>query len=344
MISRLFRKRDPYAASEPRRFGWIVIAGGLAGAFVLGIGVGWVTTFLPGVLFAPAAPSVAPTVSSSGTSFASPVAPSLYPAINRALESTDTQAGLSGLDIAINGSGVFEIVDTTDEPAETGVTRWVRVEVESGQPVVGSVISDYAIGILNDAQGWGSAGTGTGAFARTAGAADFRLIFASPGTIANLCPARHLPRDLEIAPPEGPIDLGELASLLATPSLAASLQPESAAAPEPTGTLSPSPSASGDGSVACIQRGIVMIDLYQWAAGLEPFGETITDDDGNETLVIDTVASRAYLLQHMLGHYLGEPDRTCDRRDAHVMVDVLDAEALGKCTPTSWPFPVDDDS
>lgn len=318
------RKRDPYAASEPRRFGWPVITGGLLGAFALGIGAGWLTSLLPGFLlqFQDGGEPPLPSASRSGLSLGPAVPVDIYPVIDRTLDTVDTTAGLSSLDIVINATGIFDVVESTDPAASTGVTRWVRIEVEQGQPVSGAFISDYAIDILNDERGWGTGGRYT--FARTSGAAEIRLIFASPTTIGAFCPDRHAARDLGIAPPDAPIDLGELASILATPSITASPSPEAAAADATT--ASPSPSASPEPRVACVQRGIIMIDLYSWAAGLDAFPE-------------DRAAAHTYLLQHAMGHYLGEEDRTCRRGTASVMVNVADQEALGSCTANAWPFP-----
>jgi hypothetical protein len=61
----------------------------------------------------------------------------------------------------------------------------VKVQVEKGLGVDGETFADFALDVLNDPRSWGHGGVRT--FARTAGAADVRIVLASPGTAARLC-------------------------------------------------------------------------------------------------------------------------------------------------------------
>ncbi|WP_169746537.1 DUF3152 domain-containing protein [Demequina phytophila] len=85
---------------------------------------------------------------------------------------------------------------------------------------------------------------------------------------------------------------------------------------------SPSPDASA--AVPCVAQGIVPVSIYDWTAGLDRYG----DKRG---------ASRAYLLNHGVGHVLGEPTATCSSGRAEVMVDQTDMPKA--CSVNAWPFP-----
>lgn len=92
------------------------------------------------------------------------------------------------------------------------------------------------------------------------------------------------------------------------------------ASPEP----SPTADAGTDVVVTCADQGLVMVSLQDWAAGLESFG-----DDRSE--------ARAYLINHYVGHALGEADATCESGRAPVMTD--QRELAEECDPNAWPNP-----
>jgi hypothetical protein len=93
--------------------------------------------------------------------------------------------GLTG-PVPASATGRLAVVPgSTGAPREARRTVRVRVEVEAGLPVDGAVFADLALNTLNGARGWGADGSVT--FARTDGAADARIILASPRTVDALC-------------------------------------------------------------------------------------------------------------------------------------------------------------
>lgn len=87
-------------------------------------------------------------------------------------------------------------------------------------------------------------------------------------------------------------------------------------------TPTPEPSPSED--VTCADRGLVMLSQYDWAAGLASYGEERTD-------------SRAYQVNHGVGHLLGDEDVECTSGRALVMTD--QRELAEDCEPNPWPSP-----
>jgi len=112
------------------------------------------------------------------------------------------------------------------------------------------------------------------------------------------------------------------AALCPTPHAPATLTPD--ASPSP----SPSPTTSTTGlAVQCATQGAIVISVYDWIQGLLPFAE-------------DRTNARVYLLNHGLGHVLGDADVTCKKGVANVMVD--QRTLPDTCTPNPWPYPAKD--
>ncbi|MGC4175596.1 DUF3152 domain-containing protein [Demequina sp.] len=263
-------------------------------AFGVGIAAGWGTSLFADS-FNSAQPSPSASPSPSSTPRVSPTfevsVPPLDP-VTRDLDDDDRAAGLRSLDFPYQGDAVFQPVPvaTEVEPPEEGIVRYVRIDVEQGLSMIDGTLATFVMSALTDAQGWAKEGPTT--FIQTEGAPDVRIVFASPFTAAALCP---------------------------TPHEAAALAPDTSSTPSPT------PSSSTTGWVTqCAEQGTVVISVYDWIQGLEPFAE-------------DRTAARQYLLNHGLGHVLGRPDVKCSKGLADVMVNQRTLSS--KCTPNPWPFP-----
>ncbi len=93
-------------------------------------------------------------------------------------------------------------------------------------------------------------------------------------------------------------------------------------------STSPSPEASASASArartSCADEGLMVVSAYDWAAGLDSYGE-------------DRLGARDYLLNHGIGHLLGEEDGVCASGDALVMTDQVDLPE--DCNPNPWPWP-----
>src|SRR5690606_3794052 len=132
-------------------------------------------------------------------------------------------------------------------------------------------------------------------YARTEGVADYRVVFASPLTAATMC-GDFVPREFTgTATPEPTAEAGAGGEVAAASTLT----------PGPTPTVSPSPSPS---EATCEERGMIVISIYDWAAGLERFASARSD-------------SRAYLLMHEMGLLKDNPVDECTSGRASVMVD-----------------------
>lgn len=274
-------------------------------AFVLGVGAGWLTTMVPRLL---ASPEPSPTFSPAPSASDVPVIPvDLYPPITRAVDADDTYAGLTNLDIAASGTGVFDVAPGVDQPEGDGPIHWIRVEIEEGLPLAPGALGVFVLTVLNDDRGWGSKGRMT--FARTDGVAEIRIVFAHPNSVESLCSRPHEEASLEVSPP--------VVSLLPSPEASASVSV----------TPSTSPSVDLDQEPSCADQGVIVVNAYRWADGLEAFG-------------MDRTGARAYLLQHFLGHLLGEPDATCETPDERASVMVDHEFDITPCRPNGWPNPV----
>jgi hypothetical protein len=97
----------------------------------------------------------------------------------------DRGAGLRTLEVMSTGKKKLVVVPGNVKAPGKGRVYRVRVEVESGLDVDGTVFAGFVMATLNDGRSWGHGGTMT--FARTAGRADIRVVLASPTTSAAMC-------------------------------------------------------------------------------------------------------------------------------------------------------------
>jgi len=276
---------------------------------VLGIGAGFLTTVIPRWI-ARSDIDPSPTVSPSPTSSPDPVIPvDLYPPIARDLDTDDLYAGLNDLDIPTVGTGEFIVASGVDEPDTSVPMHWVRVEIEEDLPLTPDALAVYVMSVINDERGWGA--KGRMAFARTDGAAEYRIIFATPDTASKLCSRPHEAAEERIEPPGMTVEVTPSPSVGATPSPSPSSSP---ILPPPT-------------EPSCATQGMIVIDAYRWADGVRSFGE-------------DRVAARIYLLNHFLGHALGRPDVTCTEEGERASVMVDHEFDISPCLPGQWPNPM----
>ena len=136
-------------------------------------------------------------------------------------------------------------------------------------------------------------------FGRTDGVADIRIVFASPKTAKDLCSRPHDAAVVDIAPPDVP-----------------------GGVPVPDA----SPSASPAKAPSCADQGILVVSAYQWAAGAKAFG----DEAGQW---------RDYMINHPIGHLLGEPDALCGGTGQFAPVMQNQELDFTPCEPNGWPFP-----
>ncbi|WP_296667924.1 DUF3152 domain-containing protein [Demequina sp.] len=203
----------------------------IAVAFALGIGAGWLTGLAPDIYRSwRAGPDATASPSPSASPSPEVSLPSMGP-ITRELDEEDAAAGVVTVTIPEMGEGTFTAAPgSTPTTEEGGPVRFVRVDVEDGLTMDEDALVDFVMTNLNDARGWGSAGRQQ--FVLTDGAADVRIVLASPATAATVC------TDSAVTP-----------------------------SPTPTPGASPSPAA-----VPCPVQGIVPISIYDWTAGLDAFG------------------------------------------------------------------------
>ncbi|GIG55350.1 hypothetical protein Dac01nite_21020 [Demequina activiva] len=259
-------------------------------AFVAGIAMGWGTGLIGEQLAAPApspSPSSTPTPSPTPDVSVPPVEP-----IDRQLDEADRLAGLTSLAVPEEGEGTFTVGSTDGEPSgDAASVKWVRVEYEDGLEMNGRALSQFVLAVLNDHRGWGARGRYE--FVPTSGAPDMRIVVASPTTTAATCLNPHAPA-----------------------SIGAAVDEETT----PTPTPEPSPSEA----ITCADRGLIMISHYDWAAGLDAYGE-------------DRTGSRAFQVNHGVGHLLGDEDGVCASGRALIMTDQRDLAE--ECEPNPWPWP-----
>lgn len=280
------------------------VIGIVIASFFLGVGAGWFTWILPRVLVA-GDPSPSTTAAPSPAPTEGPVVPvELYPPIERPLANDDIAAGLTDLGVTAAGTGSLTLVPGVVEPPGSGRVRWVRIEIEDGLPLAPEALSTFVMDALNDERGWGA--DGLLSFGRTDGAADVRIVFAHPLTVDSMCADPHAAKDLEVEPPQ--------VTVTGSPSV-----------PSPTMDVAASPEPSATPVMqTCADQGMVIINAYQWADGLESF-------------VDDRPGARRYLLMHFLGHFLGEDDAVCEGTDVPASVMVDHEMPIAPCTPNSWP-------
>ena len=253
----------------------------VAGAFALGVAAGWATGFVPALLRADPSPSASPSPVASIKPSVDPVLPYLQP-ITRQLTQDDRDAGVTTTDVATKAAGTISVVPGIGSPtAGAGDVRWVSVAVEDGVKIDAAAFKSYVIATLNANRGWGTGHSVQ--FVSTDGVADYRIVLASPYTAKVLCPDPHLTK------PAGSF-------LEASPS----------PTPSPSGSPSPTPPAV-DSPWSCAQDGVIVISSYDWTAGFPAYAT-------------DFAGSRAYMLNHHLGHLLGKEDVECTGEIANVMV------------------------
>jgi hypothetical protein len=289
---------------SPRGIALIVV-----GALVAGIGAGWFIAHLT-VHLVRGDPVASPSASLSPSSSVThePSFPSdLYPAIDRPIDAADTYAGLASLEIPLVGPGTFTVTPGLVEAPGTGPLRWVRVEVEDGLPISGDAAAIFVLSTLNDERGWGANGRMT--FARTDGAADIIVVFASPSSMNALCTDSH-----SAAPPRGEETAPVVEATEDTTMATASQAP--VASPSPNLTVR-----------SCAEQGLVIINAYLWAAGLESFGD-------------ERQSARQYLINHYVGHILEQADTTCPAPDELASVMQDQEIDVAPCRPNAWPHPL----
>jgi len=97
----------------------------------------------------------------------------------------DFAAGVRSLKVVQTGTGRLVVVPGAVAAPGRGRVVKVRVEVEAGIGVDATAFAAFVMATLNDPRGWGHGGTLR--FARTGGAAQIRVVLASPTTSARLC-------------------------------------------------------------------------------------------------------------------------------------------------------------
>lgn len=269
----------------------------ILGAFAAGVLIGWLTTLIPGFVQASTLPTASPSPSPSATLDTDVSVPPLAP-ILRDYNDDDGDAGLLSLDYPYQGDGTFSVVGGGTEPDPLGPSvRWISIEVEDGINVEGSRFAGFVMDTLNDPRGWGA--NNPLQYARTDGVADYRIVIASPYTAAAVCPHPHE------AAPERVVIEGEEPS------------------PGPSVMAEPSPSM-GEQEQTCAERSLTVISVYDWAAGVEAFGDEYQQ-------------SRRYQVLHGVGHLMGFEDEECTGGPASVMTH---QSALPEdCTANPWPYP-----
>lgn len=96
------------------------------------------------------------------------------------------RAGLLSAEVPFSASGSLVVVPGSDPaPHPERSVRTVRVEFEEGLDVDGEAFAHFVMATLNDPRGWG--GDGSLSFARTDGAAEIRVVLASPAKVDAMC-------------------------------------------------------------------------------------------------------------------------------------------------------------
>jgi len=128
----------------------------------------------------------APTGVSTPTATRAPTAPSTpATAPGSGLPALDRLAGLRTTTVAWKGGGKLRIVPGKSAAPGKGRVYRVRVEIETGLNIDGAAFATFVLATLNDKRSWTE--NGRRRFARTDGAADIRVVLASPETSAAIC-------------------------------------------------------------------------------------------------------------------------------------------------------------
>src|SRR5690625_243153 len=135
----------------------------------------------------PEAQTESPSPAEPGAPTEAPVRPTREDAVKApTLGFLVAQGGLWSTQVPRAAGGELRTVaGSTDAPREADQVITVRVEVETGLGVDGSEFARQVITTLNDPRGWGH--DGSVVFERTAEAADFDVVLASPETTDELC-------------------------------------------------------------------------------------------------------------------------------------------------------------
>lgn len=275
--------------------------------FAAGIGVGWGSGLVAERLTA-SEPEPSPTPSPTPTVEEEVTLPPMEP-ITRERDAADALAGITDLTVMERGDRDYTIVTEDAEPSGSAASvRWVRVEYEDGLNMDDDALQSFVLNTLNDPRGWGARGRYE--FVPTEGASDLRIVITSPYTAALRCPEPHTPAR------SGAITEDE------TENTADALAEQSPDAPL-AGGATPSPTASPS-EEPCAQRGVVMVSQYDWITGLAGYGD-------------DRTAARQYLINHFVGHALGEADGICASGVAQIMTN--QAQLPEECEPNPWPWP-----
>lgn len=271
--------------------------------FVAGIGVGWGSSLVAERLTA-AEPTLSPTPSPTPTIDEDVAVPPMEP-ITRERDAGDALAGLTSLQISTDSPRSYTVVTSDAAPTGSAASvRSVRVEYEDGVPMDGEALGQFVLNTLNDPRGWGARGRYE--FVPTEGAADLRIVITSPYTAAARCVEPHTPaRTGAVSSTQEPTE---------TPDETAEGVVEGAS---PEHSMSPQ-------EESCAERGVVMVSQYDWVVGLPTYGD-------------DRTAARQYLINHLVGHILGEPDGECASGVAQIMAD--QSQLPDECEPNAWPWP-----
>lgn len=80
------------------------------------------------------------------------------------------------------------------------------------------------------------------------------------------------------------------------------------------------------GQVSCGRYGHAALNFRRWVEAVEDYGD-------------DRTAYRQYLVNHEVGHLLGQPHRPCTTAGAVAHVMQQQSYAVKPCLPNPWPFP-----
>jgi hypothetical protein len=101
------------------------------------------------------------------------------------LPALDRLAGLRTTKVAWRAGGKLRVVPGKSAAPGRGRVYRIRVEVEAGLNIDATAFATFVLATLNDRRSWTE--NGRRRFARTDGAADIRVVLASPQTSAALC-------------------------------------------------------------------------------------------------------------------------------------------------------------
>ncbi|WP_308121866.1 DUF3152 domain-containing protein, partial [Actinotalea ferrariae] len=215
-------------------------------------------------------PATEPLVLPAPPAKAAPVDPNALDAAGLSL--ADRAAGLLSPAVPTAASGTLVVVPGSEPPPASAATvRTVRVEVEAGLEVDGTLFAQTVMATLNDPRGWGA--DGSVAFARTDGAADLRVVLASPDLVDTMC---------------APLDTVGLYS--------------------------------------CGRNGHAALNHTRWVQGTPEFGA-------------DRTLYRQYLVNHEVGHLLGNPHVECPGPGQLAPLMQQQTVGVAPCVPNGWPFP-----